>query len=168
MIYSSTFTFRFQGQIYKIELEEDDHQINVEIDGKAVPVEFQKIEENLYSILLKGQSLTMGVLKKAKSLQIFLNGDLYELESISERDSRKSTQTASGLQEIKSPMPSRVVKVLKGQGDGVEVDEGVIVVEAMKMESELKSPIKGNVIDIFVTEGDAVEAGTVLLVVSSE
>ena len=65
-------------------------------------------------------------------------------------------------------MPSRVVKLLKKQGDEVEADEGVAVVEAMKMESELKSPIKGEVKDVFVNEGDAVEAGTVLLVVSSE
>ena len=163
-----TYTFRFQGQAYKVELEEDDKQINIEIDGKKVPVEFQKIEDNLYSILYEGKSITLGVVKKGNSSQIFLNGDLYELESVSERDKRKSSQIASGMQEIKSPMPSRVVKILKAQGDAVELDEGVAVVEAMKMESELKSPIKGEVKDIFVSEGDAVEAGTVLLVVSSE
>lgn len=168
MTYTSVYTFRFQGRIFKIEVEEDDNQIKVEIDGKAVPVEFQKIEENLYSILFEGKSITLGVINKGNNTQIFLNGDLYQLESISERDQRKSTHTVSGMQEIKSPMPSRIVKILKGEGDEVEVDESVIVIEAMKMESELKSPVKGNIKDIFVKEGDAVEAGTVLLVVSSE
>lgn len=163
-----TYTFRLQGQVYKVELKEDDNQIELEIDGKAVPVEFEKIEENLYSIIYEGKSLTLGVVKKGHSAQIFLNGDLYELESVSERDKRKSAHAASGMQEIKSPMPSRVVKLLKKQGDEVGIDEGVVVVEAMKMESELKSPIKGEVKDVFVKEGDAVEAGTVLLVVSSE
>jgi pyruvate carboxylase subunit B len=65
-------------------------------------------------------------------------------------------------------MPSRVVKILKEVGDDVEVDEGVIVLEAMKMESELKSPIQGKVTDILVNEGDAVEAEVSLLIVSSE
>ncbi len=163
-----TYTFRFQGEVYKVELEENDKQIKLEIDGKTVPVEFEKIEKNLYSIIYEGKSITLGVVKKGHNIQIFLNGDLYELESISERDKRKSSQIASGMQEIKSPMPSRVVKILKVQGDEVELDEGVAVVEAMKMESELKSPIKGEVKDVFVKEGDAIEAGTVLLVVSSE
>lgn len=163
-----SYTLKFQGQAFKVELEEDEKQISVEIDGKKVPVEFQEIEENLFSIIYEGQSITLGVVKKGHNLQIFLNGDLYEIESVSERDKRKSSQIASGMQEIKSPMPSRVVKMLTKQGAQVELDEGVVVVEAMKMESELKSPIKGEVKDVFVKEGDAVEAGTVLLVVSSE
>ena len=162
------YTFKSQDQIYKINLEEDDNQIQVEIDGETVPVEFEIIEENLYSIILSGQSRSIGVLKKGKKVQVFLDGNLYEFESISEREQRKAHHTATGLQEIKSPMPSRVVKILKGEGDAVEMDEGVIVVEAMKMESELKSPIEGVVKDLMVKEGDAVEAGTVLLVVSSE
>jgi len=57
--------------------------------------------------------------------------------------------------------------LLKDVGEEVKVDEGVIVVEAMKMESELKSSIDGKVIDIRVEEGDAVEGGTVLLSLSS-
>jgi pyruvate carboxylase subunit B len=65
-------------------------------------------------------------------------------------------------------MSSRVVKILKSLGDEVKLDEGVVVVEAMKMESELKSPINGTVKDIKTKEGDSVEAGTVLLIVSSE
>ncbi len=163
-----SYTLNYQGQAYKVEIEEDDKQISLEIDGKKVPVEFQKIEENLFSIIYEGKSITLGVVKKGHNLQIFLNGELYEIESVSERDKRKTSQIASGMQEIKSPMPSRVVKILTKQGDEVDVDEGVVVVEAMKMESELKSPIKGEVKDVFVNEGDAVEAGTVLLVVSSE
>ncbi|MEQ9618104.1 MAG: biotin/lipoyl-containing protein [Deltaproteobacteria bacterium] len=163
-----TYTFKIQDQIYRINLEEDENQIQVEIDGEIIPVEFEKIEENLFSIILNGESRSIGVFKKGNKVQVFLDGDLYELESISEREQRKAHHITSGVQEIKSPMPSRVVKILKGEGDAVEADEGMIVVEAMKMESELKSPIEGTVKTLMVKEGDAVEAGTVLLVVSSE
>lgn len=162
------YTFKFQDQIYKIDLEKDDKQIQIDIDGELYPVEYDKIDDNLLSIIINGESQSIGVMKKGKKLQVFIGGDLYELEAVSEREQRKAHHTASGVQEIKSPMPSRVVKLLKAEGDDVAADEGVLVVEAMKMESELKSPIEGKVQEIMVKEGDAVEAGTVLAVVSTE
>jgi len=163
-----TYTFKLNDQVYKITLEENEGQIEVEIDGEKLPVDYRKIEDNLYSIILGGQSLTLGVFKKGKKIQVFFDGDLYDLESISEREQRKSSLAASGVQEIKAPMPSRVVKVLKSEGDEVSRDEGVVVIEAMKMESELKSPIAGKVRNVMAKEGDAIEAGTVLMVVASD
>lgn len=163
-----TYTFKIQDQIYKITLEKEEGQLQAEIDGNTVPVDFVKLENNLYSLLVDGKSMTVGVVRKGRKIQVFIDGDLYELEAVSEREQRKTSHIISGVQEIKSPMPSRVVKILKGEGDEVAADEGVIVVEAMKMESELKSPIAGQIKNIMVKEGDAVESGTVLLVVSSE
>jgi len=163
-----TYTFKVRDQIYKITLEEDENQLQIDIEGSAIPVDFKKVEDNLYSIIINGKSKSAGVLKKGNKVQVFLDGDLYELEAVSEREQRKTSHITSGIQEIKSPMPSRVVKILKGEGDEVAPDEGIIVVEAMKMESELKSPIAGKVKNVMVKEGDAVESGTVLLVVSSE
>lgn len=163
-----TYTFKIQDQIYKITLEKEEGQLQAEIDGNTVPVDFVKLENNLYSLLVNGKSMTVGVVRKGRKIQVFIDGDLYELEAVSEREQRKTSHIVSGVQEIKSPMPSRVVKILKGEGDEVAADEGVIVVEAMKMESELKSPIAGTIKNIMVKEGDAVESGTVLLVVTSE
>ncbi len=163
-----TYTFKLNDQIFKVTLEENDGQIELEIEGEKLPVDYRKIEDNLYSIILDGQSLTLGVFKKGKKIQVFLDGDLYDLESISEREQRKSSLAASGVQEIKAPMPSRVVKVLKSEGDEVTKDEGVIVIEAMKMESELKSPLAGKVRNVMAKEGDAIEAGTVLMVVEAD
>lgn len=163
-----TYTFKIQDQLYKITLEKEDGQLKAEIDGNSIPVDFVKLENNLYSMLVDGKSMTVGVVRKGRKVQVFINGDLYELEAVSEREQRKASHIMSGVQEIKSPMPSRVVKILKGEGDEVAAEEGVIVVEAMKMESELKSPIAGKIKNIMVKEGDAVESGTVLLVVTSE
>lgn len=163
-----TYTFKIKDQVFSVEIEKDKDQTVVKINEKDIPVEFERIDNNLYSIILDGKSLTIGVLKNGNNIQVFMDGDLFEIEAISERDQRKSSQALSGVQEIKSPMPSRVVKILKETGDEVVADEGVVVVEAMKMESELKSPIEGKVTDVLVNEGDAVEAGTTLLIVSSE
>lgn len=63
---------------------------------------------------------------------------------------------------VQSPMPGKVVKLLVGVGDEVKAGQGVVVVEAMKMENELKSPRDGKVKAVSVKEGQAVEAGQAL------
>ena len=64
-----------------------------------------------------------------------------------------------------APMPGRVVRVLVSPGDAVAARQGVVVVEAMKMENELRSPKAGTVRDVSVTPGTSVEAGRVLVVI---
>ncbi|MBA2301247.1 MAG: acetyl-CoA carboxylase biotin carboxyl carrier protein subunit [Acidobacteria bacterium] len=70
-----------------------------------------------------------------------------------------------GEQTVVAPMPGRVVRVLVAAGDEVAVRQGVVVVEAMKMENELRAPRAGKVKEINVTPGTLVEAGRVLLVI---
>ena len=70
-----------------------------------------------------------------------------------------------GEQRVTAPMPGRVVRVLVKPGDEVAPRQGLVVVEAMKMENELGSPKAGRVKDVQVTEGTSVEAGRVLVVV---
>ena len=62
-------------------------------------------------------------------------------------------------------MPGRVVRVLVGAGDEVEEEQGVVVIEAMKMQNELKSPKAGRVVRVGVAVGDTVGSGDVLVVV---
>lgn len=162
------YNFRYNDQVYRISLEDEEKETHFELNGKKVPVEYQKIDNHIYSIILEGKSLCVGALKNGKRIQIFFEGDLIELEAISERQKSSTAVYDSGAQVIISPMPSRVVKVLKKVGDDVQAGEGVVVVEAMKMESELKSNIDGKVTDIKVEEGDAVESGTALVTLSSE
>jgi biotin carboxyl carrier protein len=162
------YNFKYADQVYRISLEEEENQTHFEFNGKKAPVEYQKIDKHIYSIISEGKSLCVGILKNGKKVQVFLEGDLIELEAISERQKSSTAVSDSGAQVITSPMPSRVVKVLKKVGDDVHTGEGVIVVEAMKMESELKSNIDGKVTEIKVEEGDAVESGTALVSLSSE
>ena len=161
------YTFKFQDQIHRIDLDEGKNT-EVEIDGIRMPLEFQRIDERFYSIIIDSKSIGVGILKKGKKVEVFLDGDLYEFESISERERQSGSALISGIQDIKSPMPSRVVKILKQEDEEVKEGEGVIVIEAMKMESEIKSPIDGKVKQLKVQEGSAVEGGTVLMVISSE
>ncbi|MGE0043955.1 MAG: acetyl-CoA carboxylase biotin carboxyl carrier protein subunit [Vicinamibacterales bacterium] len=71
----------------------------------------------------------------------------------------------SGPQRVTAPMPGKVVRVLVAPGDEVTAKQGLVVVEAMKMENELKAARDGRVREVAVTEGQSVEAGAVLVVV---
>ena len=71
----------------------------------------------------------------------------------------------SGRVEIKSAMPGRIVNVLVALGDEVKAEQGIIVVEAMKMENEVKAPKAGIVVEVKVVAGQAVEKGQLLIVI---
>jgi biotin carboxyl carrier protein len=79
--------------------------------------------------------------------------------------SAQSGLEMQGRQNISVPMPGKIVAVLATEGDTVEKGQGLVIVEAMKMENEVRSPIAGEVKEIKVKPGDTVEGGAVLLIV---
>ena len=76
----------------------------------------------------------------------------------------KGATAAEGPQRVTSPMPGKIVKVLVKPGDKVDARQGLVVVEAMKMENELRARAEGTVTEVRVTEGSSVEAGAILVV----
>jgi biotin carboxyl carrier protein len=163
-----TYSFKHNNQVYKLSFEDEGEHLVVELEDSKKPIEYKKLDDYLYSIIINGKSHNLAVLKKGKELQIFFQGNLFNFEAVSELEQARGGHSASGANQISSPMPSRIVKLLKKEGEEVEEGEGVIVVEAMKMESELKSPLSGKIKEIKVSEGDTVEGAVVLVVVSAD
>jgi biotin carboxyl carrier protein len=93
-----------------------------------------------------------------RSVPVVVNGR-------SRRSGRADDGGRAGAQSVTAPMPGRVVRVLVKPGDAVQARQGVVVVEAMKMENELRSPKAGVVRDVSVAPGTSVEAGRVLVVI---
>ena len=84
------------------------------------------------------------------------------------RDPRKWRQAGSaieleGPQEILAPMPGKIVKILAREGQQVERDQGLLIIEAMKMQNELRAPRAGRVEHVYVEKGQGVETSTRLL-----
>jgi biotin carboxyl carrier protein len=79
------------------------------------------------------------------------------------RQLRKATGAGAGLAPLRAPMPGLVVRVEVAVGEVVEAGDGVIIVEAMKMENELKAPARARVTGLPVEAGTAVEKNTVLV-----
>lgn len=161
------YILKLGDEKFRVNIEEENGRAVVESGDFSAKVDFARLDPALVSIICeKNGSFTAGVAKKGKKVQVFHEGTLYEFELVSERE--LSADTEGGGLQISSPMPSRVVKILKEEGDAVESGEGVIVVEAMKMESELKAAVSGKVKEIKVSEGDAVDSGAVLVVLEGE
>ena len=108
--------------------------------------------------------------RKDGQLHVRVNQSVVPLEMLDERKLRlrraSGKFTLEGPQRIDAPMPGKVVRVLVKVGDEVQEGQGLLVVEAMKMENELKSPKAGKVTELHAVEGAAVESGAKLAVVS--
>ena len=121
-------------------------------------------EPGMYSVLLDGLSYDTSVEETPTGLVVVLHGHRFE---IAVRDPRRWTRGsgtvgAEGRQTILSPMPGKVVRVLIAPGDAVETGQGLIVVEAMKMQNEMKATRAGRVLSVTVKEGATVSAGEIL------
>ena len=139
------------------------------LDGKPVEADAVEVARGVYSILIGGQSLEVRVEDTGSGLRVHAGGEEFSAQVIDPRQwqrRRSSTAEAEGRQQVVASMPGKIVRVLVKPGDAVEAGQGLIVVEAMKMQNEIRSPKTGKVEHLLVTEGQAVNAGEVLVTVS--
>ncbi|HUG80993.1 MAG TPA: biotin/lipoyl-containing protein [Bryobacterales bacterium] len=136
------------------------------LDSEAGQADIVPTGAAAYSIVHDGLSYEVNVHDDGDGVfQVQVNGYAHEVEV---RDARRwirggGAAAAAGPRKIKAPMPGRVVKLLVQAGDEVEAGQGVIVVEAMKMQNEMKAPKAGKVGMVEVAVGDPVAAGQTLL-----
>jgi len=137
-----------------------DGRLQVAFEGKSVDVTAERLPEGGLSLLVDGESLTA-----------FLHGDTlylsgYQYDIRADDPLKKELLRTSGFERhagsVTAAMPGNVKKILKSVGDEVAAGEGVLVLEAMKMENELEAPKDGVIREIYVTEGQSVEAGAPL------
>lgn len=142
----------------------------IRIDGDAVnPVSsatIVEVEPGVYSILVDGASHEVRV----EAGQVTVGNRRFDYQIDDPRQWKRSGDAAGGQGRaaILAPMPGKVVRILVAAGDAVEAGQGVVVVEAMKMQNEMKAPRAGRVAAIHVKENDSVVAGAVLVVIDSE
>jgi biotin carboxyl carrier protein len=116
------------------------------------------------SVLLNGRSYRVS---RGAGSEVWVNGRRLSMEVFDPRDLRlgKGNVSNHGRQEIAASMPGKVIRVLVAAGDSVEEGQGLVVVEAMKMQNEMKSPKSGRVAEVRTRADATVGAGEVLVVV---
>lgn len=154
----------------RVELREAGEGLyEVTLDGETVRVDVVKSGRTVYSVIEKGQQFEAMVDERGGAkLDVLVRGRLFHLEAVDERSrllSEVGGGGATGPETIEAEMPGKIVKVEVSVGDAVEEGQGIVIVEAMKMENEIPSPMDGVITDIAVSEGDTVENGSPLFTV---
>ena len=143
----------------------------IEIEGSRLRYEREEgvVIESQFSIegssvLLNGRSYRVS---RGAANEVWVNGRRYSMEVFDPRDLRpgRGGSANHGRQEITASMPGRVMRVLVSPGDAVLEGQGLVVVEAMKMQNEMKSPKAGRVTEIRARADATVGAGEILVVV---
>lgn len=145
------------------------NNFKVRIDGKTYKANIIMVERGVYSVLLDGTSYNIELIDANDPKKYFVNTlfNAYDVEVIdAETRYRRSRKTEDALQDniISSPMPGKVVKLPYKRGDKVKAGETVVIVSAMKMESEYKVSTDKTIKDIKVKEGDTVKADQPLVI----
>jgi biotin carboxyl carrier protein len=160
------FEVRIGSKSRIIELERNADHWRFTLDGQPLDADAVEIAPNTFSILLHGQSHEIrvtpspnGTLTLQTSLEEF-TAEVLDPRAWSGR--RHSALEAEGRQQVVAPMPGKVVRLLVKVGDAVEAGQGLLVVEAMKMQNEIHSPKSGIVERLLAQEGQPVNAGEIL------
>ena len=164
-----TYIATSREQTHRLEVHEDKHGLHVRLDNRDFPVDVLQVGPHLYSLLLDGRSYEIDVLEMEEASLVLVNGQPFRVEIQRERElggrSRRKKATAEASEQtVLAPMPGKVAKLLVKPGDVVRAGDGIVVVEAMKMENELKASVAGTVKEIRTEEGKAVNGGDVLVV----
>ena len=138
------------------------------LDGESIAIEAQILRPGVLSLIVDGRAWRVVLEDDANEPAIHIAGERipYRVDDPRSLKGRRArVGTTDGPKAIKASMPGRVVRILAQKGEAVEAHQGVVVIEAMKMQNELKSPKAGTVAELRVAPGDTVVAGDVLAVV---
>ena len=147
-------------------------KLQVIVNGREVEIEtrqldsISEVEPGVYSVLVDGQSFEARAVAGRRASTYKPAGGNFRPKCAIRGISARSAQAAlgGGRQNLIAPMPGKVIRVLVAQGDTVESGQGLVVVEAMKMQNEMKASRPGQVIEVRVRDGDTVGAGQTLVV----
>ena len=138
-------------------------------DGQKTEMDILVVGCGHYSVLLDGKSFDVAVTSQDTKYEVLLSGEKISLELLDEKAQKRTEKNSAAVGQthgdVVSPMPGKVVKVFVEKGQQVKAGDGVVVIEAMKMENEFKAPKDGFVKDVKVVLGQAVEGNMVMVVI---
>jgi biotin carboxyl carrier protein len=145
----------------------DDGRFEVSVDGRTRVVDSREAGPGTFSLLIDHAITDVSVVARGEEFAVALGGRTHRLRLLDERAlrQRRGKAVSEGGREVRAVMPGKVVAVLVEPGAQVEVGQGLLVIEAMKMENEIAAPRAGTVQEIRVSPGQAVEAGEILAIV---
>jgi biotin carboxyl carrier protein len=162
------------GRLRTVDIERKDGFYRVVIDGAERMVDAAAVDGSTFSLICldagrSSQEVGLSPTALPGEIAVHMPSGVASVRVVTGAAGRfgrgAGAAQAAGTQQVLAPMPGKIVKILVKAGDQVKARQGLVVVEAMKMENELRSPKDGRVSDVLVAEGASVEAGRLLVVV---
>ena len=156
------------GRTRRVEIAGQGRHLRGALDGRPFEADATEAAPGIYSILIGGHSFEACVEPRSPALHVRVGDREFAAEVVDPRQWRRRREAAlatEGRKSVTAPMPGKVVRVLVKAGDAVEAGQGLLVVEAMKMQNEIRAPKSGSVERLLVADGQAVNAGDVLAIV---
>lgn len=138
---------------------------NLKLNNKTIVVQFVSFADNRLTVLLDGVKLGALIVPAGRDLSVFLHGRAVSLHLYVHGS---GDDEVGGEGRIIAPMPGKIIDVMVGQGDMVEKDQPLLVMEAMKMEMTIRAGCGGVIEELPVAVNDQVEDGTLLVSIKNE
>jgi biotin carboxyl carrier protein len=173
----NTYEITLGGKTHKVELEPSaaigpssigELKYRARLNGQEITVSCVRTNQGSLSLIVNGESYAVHCERSAESLQVALRGAIYECtvsDPRSLRTRKKSGLADSGEQKLTASMPGKVVRIISQLGDQIRAGQGILVIEAMKMQNEVRSPKDGQLKKLLVGQGANVVAGEVLAII---
>jgi biotin carboxyl carrier protein len=163
--------FTIDEQVHSLQIDFKDGQHRINLNNIEYWVDSSYISDNCLSLLINGKAFTVYFAGADGRRYFSVEGEQFCIQEAKTESIRAGEADSSALHEaptICSPMPGKVVKIFVKEGDEVEKGQGLVIVEAMKMENEIKSPIKGRVQKVNFKPGDLVDASQAIIEIKPE
>jgi biotin carboxyl carrier protein len=168
----TTLSLEVNGVVRSVQVEQEGSRFTVTLDGVRHVLDAAEIEPGRWSLLFDAERHSHEVLVRSGqtgAATVIVDGATVPIRVLDPRKRRGGGagdgDGATGPVRVTAPMPGKIVRVLVAPGEPVSVRQGLVVVEAMKMENELRAPRAGTVRDVQAREGASVEAGALLLTI---
>ena len=165
-----TFTVSIDEREYVLDFEPNGETAKYRLKGdveSSGSASIKEVAPGVFSVLLDSRSFTVHLSPNGSGLETWTGADrrFIALSDSRDRSARSKSVSAAGPLQVKAQMPGKIIKLLVRVGEKVETGQGLVVVEAMKMQNEMKSRKTGTVTRILTNEGATVAAGETLMVV---
>ena len=160
------------GQNYALDMRRDGARVEATVEGRRYELEARETEAGAFLLLSANGRVYECRANRAPApggaSEVQIGDEMFQVKLVDPkrlRGGRGAGAETSGRAQVTASMPGKVVRVLVEEGASVEAGDGLVVVEAMKMQNELKSPKGGTVVEVRAEAGMTVNAGDVLVVV---
>jgi biotin carboxyl carrier protein len=144
------------------------HLVENEMEGRVVDVDAVETAPGSFSLLIGSDAFEVGVQPQDDGVLVRCGSSELPVtlhDPRAWRRGRGGALEAEGRQQVAAPMPGKIVRVLVAAEESVKMGQGLVVVEAMKMQNEIRAPRSGTVERVAVREGQAVSAGELLVII---